>query len=146
MITFVSGDFFANKYDVLVNTVNAVGVMGKGIALEFKDRFPSMFFQYKMDCLNELVKAGSIKVYEENGQTIVNFATKDHWKNPSEYTWIESGLKELHDWLASKPSTTTIAIPALGCSNGGLEWAKVKAMIESSLQDLPHNIMVFSPL
>jgi O-acetyl-ADP-ribose deacetylase (regulator of RNase III) len=145
MIKFVDGNLFDYKGDILINTVNVVGVMGKGIALEFKKRFPAMFRDYKEQCLNKELESGHIYPWHHNTGLIINFATKDHWKDPSKYEWIESGLKELKNYLDNLDFTCTVLIPALGCSNGGLDFDIVKVMINKYLSDSKQNIIVFNP-
>lgn len=141
---------FTEKFDIMVNTVNCVGVMGKGIALEFKQRFPNLYTAYIKACKSGEIKPGALWYYvdtsnDRNWQLIINFATKDSWKNPSKYEWIESGLLELKAYLASPYVKWNIGIPALGCGCGGLSWPRVKAMMEKHLSELNHHIVVFEP-
>jgi len=149
MIKYIkNGNLFESQCDIYVNTINTKGVMGKGIALEFKKRFPDMFSSYVGACQNELVKPGKLFIYFLTNNTIpkviVNFATKDHWRNPSKYEWIESGLIQLKEFLQNK--NYSMAMPALGCSNGQLEWNKVKILIENYLNGLNNTIEVYEPL
>lgn len=116
------GDILQSKAQTLINTVNCVGVMGKGIALDFKNRFPDMFKDYVDRCKNEEVRPGVPYLYRSIlPPQIVNFPTKDHWKSVSRMEDIEAGLKYLlaryRDW-----EVTSLAIPPLGCGNGQLEW------------------------
>src|SRR5690349_4931832 len=124
MIEFVQGNLFDSRCDAWVNTVNCVGVMGKGIALEFKKQFPEMFESYQIACNAGIVKTGKMYVVSRlfHPRWIINFPTKQHWKNPSHIGWIETGLQDLVR-IIEKEGIESIAIPALGCSNGGLEWA-----------------------
>lgn len=133
--------------DVLVNTVNCVGVMGKGVALAFKKKYPSMFKQYKQDCQNSFVYPGSVILYKgEDGKLIINFATKDHWRHKSRYCYIEDGLESLKKTLQQQKDGTIVAIPALGCGHGGLDWNIVRRMIAKFLGDLKNvDIHVFQP-
>ncbi|EHJ9960896.1 macro domain-containing protein [Vibrio parahaemolyticus] len=149
MIEFVSGDFFDFDADIRVNTVNCVGVMGAGVALAFKNKYPDMFKQYVDDCKLGLVKPGAPSVWVNNDLfskkiEIINFPTKDHWRNDSEYEYVESGLKWLSNYLKQKP-ISTITLPALGCGHGKLDWIKVKHLIETYLSDSKHRILVFEP-
>jgi O-acetyl-ADP-ribose deacetylase (regulator of RNase III) len=149
MIEFVDGNFFDHEADIRINTVNCVGVMGAGVALAFKNKYPTMFKEYVSQCKKGLIKPGQPQVWQEGsmfekGVTIINFPTKNHWKNPSEYQYIEDGLKWLRDYLFARENVT-ITLPALGCGHGGLDWGKVKNLIKQYLKDVPGNILVFSP-
>ncbi|MCK4662035.1 MAG: macro domain-containing protein [Bacteroidales bacterium] len=148
MIKFVKGDFFDYEADIRINTVNCVGVMGAGVALLFKNKFPEMFKDYSNACSKGIVETGKPHVWSENDMflksTIINFPTKNHWKNPSEYEYIEKGLIWLKNYLFDKESST-ITMPALGCGHGGLDWEIVKKMIVKYLGDLENNILVFEP-
>lgn len=144
MIIDTSGDMFDIAAQFRVNTINCVGVMGKGIALAFKYKYPVMYNKYREDCKNNEIKIGEIRTYDENGETIINFPTKMHWRNPSEYYYIEKGLEALKRYLADRRGIVTI--PALGCSNGGLDWNLVKPMIYQYLNDLDNlEIYLFKP-
>ncbi|GED68032.1 hypothetical protein BRE01_17340 [Brevibacillus reuszeri] len=148
MIEFVSGDMFDYNADIRVNTVNCVGVMGAGVALMFKTRYPDMFIDYSDACKRHEVKPGKPHVWEVpdliSQFTIINFPTKVHWKNPSEYDYIEKGLVWLRQFLLNKGSST-VTLPALGCGHGGLDWEKVKEMIVKYLGELNTKILVFEP-
>jgi O-acetyl-ADP-ribose deacetylase (regulator of RNase III) len=119
------------KADALVNSVNLVGIMGKGVALAIKEAFPENYKLYKKACENKQIDIGKIFV-TETGQLfpryIINFPTKKHWRNPSNYSWIEAGLISLKEWLI-KSNINSIAIPPLGSGSGKLDWNKVKSMI-----------------
>ncbi len=149
MIEFVKGDFFDFDADVRVNTVNCVGVMGAGVALAFKEKYPDMFKQYAKECKQGLIRPGIPSVWKNDDMftkevEIINFPTKDHWRKPSEYEYVESGLKWLSEYLKQK-KYSTITLPALGCGHGGLDWEKVKHLIENHLSDSQHKILVFEP-
>jgi O-acetyl-ADP-ribose deacetylase (regulator of RNase III)/uncharacterized protein YwgA len=148
MIEFVKGDLLKAETQALVNTVNTVGVMGKGIALQFKNRFPGNYKIYKDACKNKTFNVGEILVVEDGDlmdqKTIINFPTKSHWKSPSKYEYIESGLKALVDYLKHN-KIKSIAIPPLGCGNGGLDWSIVKKMIINSLSGLDTRVLVYEP-
>ncbi len=148
MIKFVTGDFFDYDADLRINTVNCVGVMGAGVALLFKNKYPDMFKEYHKACQNKEVKPGKPHVWQDNDMfsktTIINFPTKVHWKNPSEYEYIDKGLKWLKGYLSDKENST-LTLPALGCGHGGLDWKRVKGMISNHLSDLSTNILVFEP-
>lgn len=149
MIEFVKGNFFDFDADIRVNTVNCVGVMGAGVALQFKKQFPDMFEEYLRECNLGNVKIGKPHVWIDNAlfrtsPVIINLPTKDHWKKPSEYIYIEKALVWLRDYL-SHNAGKTITLPALGCGHGGLDWEKVKRMITEYLSDLDTRILVFEP-
>lgn len=145
MIRFVSGDMFERDFDVRVNTVNCVGVMGAGVALAFKQRYPEMFREYKRECDTERLQPGKLHTWENlQGDRIVNFPTKRHWREMSRYEDIEAGLKALRAYL-SKLGRVSVAVPALGCGHGGLDWTRVSKMIERELDGLEAEISVFEP-
>ena len=145
MITFKSGDMFEGTYDVMVNTVNCVGVMGKGVALEFKKRFPDMFRAYKEDCSKGEVVPGKLHVWVGWTETIVNLPTKRHWRDGSRYEDVEVGLVALREYLASR-GAVTVALPPPGCGNGGLDWKVVKGMVSKHLDGLDASITAFEPV
>ena len=132
---------FNSNCDAIVNTVNCRGVMGAGLALEFKLRYPDMFEQYVKDCSNGSVKIGELKTYDAENVLIVNFPTKDHWREPSELWYIEKGLdylvKHYKEW-----GIKSIAMPPLGCSNGHLDYNIVRKMIITKLNDVDLDIML----
>lgn len=149
MIEFTKGDLLASTDDVLVNTVNTVGVMGKGIALQFKDEFPNNFAVYADACRKGELYPGKLLVVKDRSlrygeKTIVNFPTKVHWRNPSKYEYIEKGLVALREFIIAG-KVDSIAIPPLGCGNGGLDWSRVKPMITEALSDLQTTIHIYEP-
>ena len=119
------GNMFESDVKTLVNTVNCVGVMGKGIAAEFKKKYPKMFDEYTAMCECGIVKPGLPYYYTDlTGASILNFPTKDHWRSPSRLSYIISGLKWFRENYQSL-GITSIAFPPLGCGNGGLDWEMV---------------------
>jgi O-acetyl-ADP-ribose deacetylase (regulator of RNase III) len=148
MITFTQGNLLEARAEALVNTVNTVGVMGKGIALMFKERFADNFRRYAAACKAKEVRTGRMFVTEVNEldgpRWIVNFPTKQHWRGKSRMEWIIEGLQDLHRFLVEK-NIESVAIPPLGAGNGGLDWAKVRTQIEAALGDLDTQILVFEP-
>lgn len=145
MIKYVTGNLLEAEVDAVVNTVNTVGVMGKGIALMFKERFPENFRAYAAACKAKQVEVGRMFVTPSNELSgpkwIVNFPTKQHWRYPSKPEWIEDGLKDLSRIIAEK-KIQSIALPPLGCGNGGLSWDLVKQMIETELSSIPDLLVV----
>lgn len=139
------GNIFESNATTLVNTVNCVGVMGKGIALEFKKRYPDMFLEYVDLCNDSAVKPGVPYLYQNLcGVSVINFPTKDHWRSPSKLSYIISGL----DWFRENYSSLgikSIAFPPLGCGNGGLPWSTVGPIMYSKLHDLPIDIEIYAP-
>ena len=125
-ITVINGNIFNTTAQTIVNTVNCVGVMGKGIALVFKLRYPSMFEQYQKYCKQNLIAVGKLWIYkgEPTNPWVLNFPTKTHWKLPSEYEYIEKGLQKFVDTYKEK-GITSIAFPLLGANNGGLDKDKI---------------------
>lgn len=142
MITIYKGLIFNDNCEHLVNTVNCEGFMGKGIALEFKLRFPEMFKKYKQDCSEELVRIGEITTFKERGKTIINFPTKNSYKHPSKIEYLEKGLASLKELIVSK-NIPSICIPMLGTQNGGLDKLKVTMLIEQYLSDLETEIKIY---
>lgn len=147
MIIVEHGDMFLNKSaKCFVNPVNCVGVMGKGLALVFKNMFPLMYADYEVRCKNYDVKVGEPYLYiDDSGTAIINFPTKRHWKQPSYITDIEKGL----DYLVSKIDewgVDHIAMPGLGCGLGGLEWETVFALMEEKLGPLKQTFYVYTYL
>ncbi|MFS2111822.1 macro domain-containing protein [Sphingomonas sp. Sphisp140] len=145
MLKAVIGDIFTSNAQTLVNTVNCVGIMGKGVALEFKKRFPGMMKDYVDRCERKEVRLGEPYLYEdETGARIVNFPTKGHWRSPSRFVDIERGL----DYLAAHAvewGIDSLALPPLGCGNGGLAWSEVGPLIHAKLHALPIDIEVYAP-
>ena len=148
MITLRQGNLLEARAEALVNTVNTVGVMGKGIALMFKERFAENFRLYSAACKASQIQTGKVfvtEVHELNGpRWIINFPTKQHWRAPSRMEWIVEGLQDLRRVLLAN-EVKSVAIPPLGSGNGGLEWADVRAQIEAALGDLDIDILVFEP-
>lgn len=149
MIKFVTGDLLKSDAQALVNTVNTVGVMGKGIALQFKEAFPYNNKVYMETCKNKALAPGVLlPVWDSNllygKKLIINFPTKTHWRQPSKYDYISSGLAALKE-LIVKENIQSIAVPPLGAGNGGLDWMVVKDIIVESLKDLPIEVQLFEP-
>lgn len=145
MINVKIGNIFDSDAQTLVNTVNCVGVMGKGIAAEFKKQYPDMFHAYKKLCDSGLVKLGEPYLYRDLfGKSVVNFPTKKHWRSPSRLKDIESGLdyfvEHYEDWKIE-----SVAFPPLGCGNGGLEWTEVGPLMYKKLSSLKIPIELYAP-
>lgn len=151
-IIFKNGDLFTERAEAIVNTVNCVGVMGKGVALEFKRRWPENFKAYKKLCDQKLLKTGEMFIYElpsllthSNPQYLINFPTKQHWRGKSELSYIVDGLDDLVQKIKIL-KIKSIALPPLGCGNGGLEWDSVKPIIESKLGNIDGvDVIVLNP-
>lgn len=149
MIEYKSGDILREDAEALVNTVNCVGVMGRGIALQFKKAFPKNFKAYAAACKNEEVQPGRMFVFETgqltNPRYIINFPTKRHWRGKSRMEDIDAGLADLVATIRQY-DIRSIAIPPLGSGLGGLEWAEVKARIEEHLASLNAvQVLVYEP-
>lgn len=148
MVNFTSGNLFDSNCEYLINTVNCEGVMGKGIALDFKKKYPDMFLDYVEKCKNGLVLPGIPYVWSNdnlfNSLRIINFPTKNEWKKPSNISFIETGLDWMVDYFKEKIDAN-IAVPPLGCGNGKLNWNKVKSLIYKKLQPLEAEFYVFEP-
>lgn len=146
---FVQGNLLEANVEALVNTVNTVGVMGKGIALMFKEAFPANFRAYEDACKRKEVKIGHMFVTENRAfqgpRWIINFPTKKHWRHPSKLEWIIEGLEDLSRVIREK-DVHSIALPPLGSGNGGLDWCDVRPEIERILSDLKNvDIHVYEP-
>jgi O-acetyl-ADP-ribose deacetylase (regulator of RNase III) len=138
MIEFKSGDLLAEDVEALVNPVNCVGVMGRGLALAFKRFSPENFAAYAAACKRGEVQPGRMFVFETGQQTnpryIVNFPTKRHWRDDSQLEDIDAGLTALVEEINTR-NIRSIAIPPLGCGLGGLKWTDVRPRIETALGD-----------
>lgn len=149
MIRYTHGNLLDAPAEALVNTVNEVGVMGKGIALMFREAFPDSASEYESAAKAGKIHVGSMFVSQERDLTgsrwVIHFPTKKHWRHPSKLDWIRSGLKDLARVIREK-QIRSIAVPPLGCGNGGLQWAQVKREIETELADLTDvDVIVFEP-
>lgn len=149
MIQTTTGDILTADVEALVNTVNCVGIMGRGIALQFRKAFPDNFKAYEAACKRREVQPGQMFVFEtgrlSNPRYIINFPTKRHWKGKSRLTDIESGLKALVKEIRLR-CIRSIAIPPLGCGQGGLDWADVRPRIEQALAAVTDvQVLLFSP-
>ena len=149
MIEIKLGNLLEENAEALVNTVNCVGIMGKGIALQFKQAYPENFRQYEKACRAKEVQPGQMFTVATgslfNPRYIINFPTKRHWKGKSKIEDIKSGLLALVTQV-KQLSITSIAIPPLGCGNGGLDWIQVKPLIESAFAQLPEvQVIIFEP-
>jgi O-acetyl-ADP-ribose deacetylase (regulator of RNase III) len=149
MIHLVEGDLLESKTEAIVNTVNTVGISGKGIALQFKNLFPNNDKLYKKACKEGTIAIGKLFVTEEeslfnNKRIIINFPTKKEWRKPSEYSYIEKGLKDLVTIIRER-KIKSIAIPPLGAGNGGLIWSNVVELIENYLSKVDCEIYIFQP-
>lgn len=149
MMEFTQGNLLDASAEALVNTVNTVGVMGKGIALMFKEAFPANFRAYEDACKNHEVKIGRMFVTENRTLSgprwIINFPTKKHWRQPSKLEWIQEGLFDLRK-VVQEHKIHSIALPPLGSGNGGLDWCDVRPEVERILGELEDvKVIVFEP-
>ncbi|MBW0103662.1 macro domain-containing protein [Pseudonocardia sp. KRD291] len=148
MIEFGSGNLLRWEAEALVNTVNTVGVMGKGVALQFKQAFPENYRFYRRACDQGVVELGRMLVWD-SGQLgprryIINFPTKGHWRANSRIGDVREGLKDLVR-VVSEYEIESVAIPALGCGNGGLEWSDVLPLMQEELHEIPARVVIFPP-
>jgi len=149
MIEFLRGNLFDADVEAITNAVNCVGVMGKGIALEFKKRFSQNFVAYKAACDTGELQLGKVFIHDEGPSTrpryIVNFPTKNHWRDGSRLEDIRTGLESLATEI-ERLKIRSIAIPALGCGLGGLDWLMVRPSVETILGTCENAaILVFCP-
>jgi O-acetyl-ADP-ribose deacetylase (regulator of RNase III) len=141
------GNLLAADVDALVNTVNTEGVMGKGLALQFKKAFPENFTSYERACKAGEVVPGRMHIVRRlaSPRFIINFPTKKHWRQPSRLQYISEGMRDLVAWVR-KLEIRSIAVPPLGCGNGGLAWSDVKPLIVQAFDELPHvRVVLFEP-
>lgn len=136
-----NGDIFTSSCDFLINPVNVVGVMGKGLALEFKKRFPRNFQVYQKCCKDGSFVVGKLLVVPENGKAIINFPTKKHWKDNSELNYIVLGLEKLKIAIP-RYGITSIASPKIGCGLGNLDWNDVFPLIENFSNAINQDILI----
>lgn len=142
MLHYIKGTVFNTPAKTIVNTVNCVGVMGAGLALEFKLRYPEMYNDYKDRCKKDKVLVGRPYIYEQSKDLLIlNFPTKNHWRYGSKIEWIEAGLNYF-SLNYKKRDLDSVAFPKLGCNNGGLEWEVVKDVMEGYLSDLTIDIYI----
>jgi len=150
MITFTEGNLLKAEAEALVNTVNTFGVMGKGIALMFKEAFPENFRAYAAACKKHEVEVGRVFATERQDlvggpKWIINFPTKKHWRNPSKIEWIKEGLEDLVRFI-HEHKIKSVALPPLGSGNGGLDWKEVRPAIEAALGNLQDvDVVVYEP-
>ena len=144
-LRFTTGNMFDFPADIRINTVNCVGVMGAGVALAFKRLHPLMFGEYQRKCSAGLIRPGVLHIWQTpDGERIVNFPTKRHWRDNSRYEDIEAGLIALRAFLLDQ-GPARVTLPALGCGHGRLNWKVVAAMIAKHLNGLQARITVFQP-
>lgn len=142
--TVNAGDIFESDADALVNPVNTVGVMGKGLARAFKSRYPEIDPPYRADCRAGVLQTGAITAYATNsGLTVICLPTKRHWRQPSQMAYIETGMAALVQWANSQDQPLTIAIPALGCGLGELNWNQVHQVIRDRAAAMGDHVVVF---
>jgi O-acetyl-ADP-ribose deacetylase (regulator of RNase III) len=144
VLTHRRTSIFESSAQTLVNAVNCVGVMGRGVALAFKQRYPDMFKAYKHICDQQQLRPGELWLWRGPERWVLNFPTKDHWRNSSRLEWIESGLSRFaadYDSLGIQE----ISFPRLGCGAGGLDWDHVRPIMERHLSSLPIPIAIHTP-
>lgn len=146
MIKYMSGDMFESKAECLVNPVNCEGCMGKGVAYLFKTKFPENNKSYIKACKEKTLHVGTIHVFKERETTIVNFPTKNRWRESSKLSYVETALDALVEALPTL-NVASIAIPALGCGCGGLDWQTVKELMEKKLDPVADNFtfLIYEP-
>ncbi len=145
MVIVVEGNLLESRAQVLTNAVNCVGAMGAGIALEFKNRFPKMYADYEQRCERKDVLIGRPYLWESDTHQILNFPTKLDWRNPSQLSYVEDGLKYLAENY-DQMGISSIAMPALGCGLGGLKWDDVLPLVEKYLGPIPTlDVFIYRP-
>ncbi len=145
MLTLSSGSLWESPAQVLVNTVNCVGVMGKGIALEFKTRWPQIMPAYQRACQDGSLRPGVVQFLPlPKDRWVANFPTKLHWRDGSQLAWIKDGLPSLMGGMQER-GLLSVAMPALGCSNGGLSFDQVRPLVEEAFSHSPLQATLFAP-
>lgn len=144
MIEYSTGSIFDSHCEALVNPVNCVGVSGAGLALEFKKRFPRAHLKYAEYCRAGNLDPGEAFTDYDYGHQLIFLATKKHWRDGSNLEWIRDGAVTLRELIGTL-RLQSIAVPALGCGYGGLDWADVKAVIEDELTGLKARVVVYPP-
>ena len=149
MIQSTKGNLLCAPVEALVNTVNTFGVMGKGLALQFREAFPENYQAYRAACARGEVVVGRMFVTENpsgtNPRFIINFPTKAHWRDPSRLEYVTEGLKDLARVILER-QIQSVAIPPLGCGLGGLQWLVVKPLIVEALAEIPNvKVQLFEP-
>lgn len=149
MIIYKKGNLLADEAEALVNAVNTVGVMGAGIARQFKEQFPDMFIEYERACKANEVTLGKMHVVQvvanDAEKYVINFPTLEHWSDSSTLADIEAGLADLVR-VVEELEIESIAIPPLGCGLGGLKWNDVRQLIEDAFQDTSVRVHLYEPL
>lgn len=148
MIQLQKGNLLESNVEALVNTVNTVGIMGKGVALQFKEKFPENYRVYAAACKRGEVRIGEMFITQtgrmQNPKFIVNFPTKQHWRGNSQLAFVEAGLDDLVQKITDL-KIQSIALPPLGCGNGGLDWAVVKPLVLAKMAQLNIHVEVYEP-
>lgn len=144
-VTYTTGDILRADAHCLINTVNCEGYMGKGIAYQFKLEFPENNQSYVSACRSGKLVPGTLHCFSEKGKLIVNFPTKNRWRENSRMEYIQLGLNELRRLIREK-GIQSVAVPPLGCGNGGLDWEQVRPVIEERLANLPCDVVIYQPL
>lgn len=140
------GDLFESKMQTLVNPVNTVGAMGKGLARQFRDRYPQYYQAYRRACTRRIFETENCFVYDLDWgvKKVYSFPTKGHWSLPSRWEWIDRGLRHLAENL-DEYGITSLAIPALGCGEGKLKWKQVQAMLHDYCEPMPIEVEIYQP-
>ena len=143
MLKIVTGDIFESDTQTIVNTINCVGAMGKGIALEYKKRYPEMYIKYKELCNRNLIDIGKLWLHKTNEKWILNFPTKKHWRDSSKTEYLEMGLQKFLDEYENK-GITSISFPLLGANNGGLNHKVSQEIMCKYLENCKINVLIFN--
>lgn len=142
MIKSISGDILKTETLAIVNPVNCMGVMGKGLALQIKNNYPLTFISYSKACKENRMVVGKLHWYKENGKIIINFPTKNTWRENSKLSYIKNALPELIK-LIKELHINSISIPPLGCGLGGLSWIDVKSILLENLKEISNEVDIY---
>ena len=144
VIVIHGGNIFESPAQALVNPVNTVGVMGAGLARQFRDRYPAMYQSYRADCRRGQLAPGRVRVYRtDDGRTVICLPTKRHWRDNSRPEYVQTGLQALSRWTAEQSDPVSVAVPPLGCGLGNLDWRQVRPMLIQAVRAMPEAVTVY---
>lgn len=142
MLLNIRGDILKSTTEAIVNPVNCEGIMGKGLAYQVRNMYPKTYREYKIACKEERLQIGKMHWTKENNKIIINFPTKNKWREKSRISYITEGLVSLR-YLVKELNITSIAVPPLGCGLGGLNWSQVSQILTNFLEPISDNVTIY---